>query len=111
MDRSPFLGYPAFLARAAAELEVDPSHARGRAPAALSAMANLCAQASTAEAPHVLAILAEAAALRDRLLVAARAADLMLGDVAGPAPRPRHPEDHGRPRPARPSNRPSSQRP
>jgi hypothetical protein len=86
-------------------------------------MANLCAQASTASPAHASAILKEAGAFRDGLLVAARAAELMLDEVerasmldAGPTPapappRPRRDEDLGRPRPIRPSNRPTSHRP
>jgi hypothetical protein len=110
-----FIGYPAFLERAAEDLGLDPA---GRsAPGPLAAMANLCAQASTAEPAHVPEILAEAAAHRDHLLGAARAAGLMLADVAqarsadlGSAP-PRRAEEAVRPRPSRPSNRPSSHRP
>ena len=81
MDRYTFPGYPAFLERAAEELGLVPSPARGSSPGPLAAMANLCAQASTAEAAHVDEILAEAATFRDRLLVAARAAGLMLSEV------------------------------
>ncbi len=83
MDRYTFPGYPAFLERAAEDLGLAPA---GRsAPGPLAAMANLCAQASTAEPAHVPEILAEAAAHRDHLLVAARAAGLMLADVASRA--------------------------
>lgn len=117
MDRYTFPGYPAFLERAAEDLGFVPALAGWASPGPLAAMANLCAQASTAEAAHVAEILAEAAALRDRLLVATRAAELMLADVArarsvdgGSAPSHRA-EETIRPRPARPSNRSSSHRP
>jgi hypothetical protein len=120
LDHSTFSGFPAFLERAAKELGLDTSHARATPPTALAAMANLCAQASTASPAHAPAILKEAASFRDRLLVAARAAELMLDEVerasmldAGttPTPQPRHDEGTGRPRPSRPSNRPTSHRP
>jgi hypothetical protein len=85
-------------------------------------MANLCAQASTANPAQASTILHEAAAFRDRLLVAARAAELMLDEVAlassvdagrDPAPVPRsRQEDPGRSKTIRPSpNRPTSHRP
>ena len=115
MNHYIFPGYPAFLERAAEDLGLAPS---GSSPGPLAAMANLCAQASTAEAAHVAEILAEAASLRDRLLVATRAAGLMLAEVAearssdgGSPPPPRNVEETVRQRPSRPSNRPSSHRP
>ncbi|HEY2154502.1 MAG TPA: hypothetical protein VGH33_02660 [Isosphaeraceae bacterium] len=124
MDHSTFSGFPAFLERAAKELGLGTSHARTTPPTALAAMANLCAQASTAGPARAPAILKEAATFRDRLLVAARAAELMLDEmerasmpgagpapVPTPAPQPRHNEDPGRPRPIRPSNRPTTHRP
>jgi hypothetical protein len=120
LEHSTFSGFPAFLRRAAEDLGLDPSHAEVAPPAALGAMANLCAQASTAAPGHATEILKEAVAFRDRLLVAARAAELMLGDVArpsslaecpAPASQPLHGEGPGRPRPARPSNRPTTLRP
>lgn len=115
MDRYIFPGYPAFLERATEDMGLALS---GRAvPGPLAAMANLCAQASTAEPPHVPEILARAAAHRDDLLVAARAADLMLTEVerarsadSGQAP-PQRGEEAARTRSSRPSNRPSSLRP
>jgi hypothetical protein len=118
LDHSTFSGFPVFLERAAKELGLGTSHARTTPPAALAAMANLCAQASTASPVHALAILKEAAAFRDRLLVAARAAELMLDEVEqasmrdpGPTPQRRHDEGSGPPKPSRPSNRPTSHRP
>ncbi len=124
MDRSSFAGFPAFLERAAGELGLGTSHARATPPAELAEMANLCAQASTAKPEHVSAILKEAAKFRDRLLVAARAAELILEEVARtsmldagpmpestPVPQPHNGEERGRPRPARPSNRTTSHRP
>ncbi len=124
MDHSTFSGFPTFLERAAKELGLDTSHARATPPTALAAMANLCAQASTASPANAPAILKEAAGFRDRLLVAAKAAELMLDEVEqasmpgtgptpapSPAPQPRHDGDTLRPRPIRPSNRPTSHRP
>ncbi len=121
MDRYTFPGYPAFLARAASDLGLAPPPSGGAPPGPLAAMANLCAQASTAEAAHVAEILAEALAFRDRLLVAARAAELMLAEVSrarsaepvGPPAGPRrdHAEESARPRHPRPSNRPTPHRP
>ncbi len=114
-----FPGYPAFLDGAAAELGL-PSHAAGGGPpAALAAIANLCAQAATAEPGHVGQILGEAAAIRDRMLVASRAADLMLSEVARareatdpePSPRAEPADEPARNRPGRPASRPTPTRP
>jgi hypothetical protein len=121
LDRYTFPGYPAFLERAAEELGLAPSPAGGSSPGPLAALANLCAQASTAEAAHVAEILAEAATFRDRLLVAARAAGLMLAEVTqarsatepeppAPAPLPDRVAEPARPRHTRPPNRPTSHR-
>ena len=122
MDRYTFPGYPAFLERAAEELGLAPATLGRSAPGPLSAMANLCAQASTAEQAHVAEILAAAGAFRDRLRVAARAAELMLAEVervrtavAAEPPPTAPPADHSgepaRPRLTRPTSRPNFHRP
>jgi hypothetical protein len=49
--------------------------------ASLSALANLCAQASVADVAHAPAIMAKAAEFRDQLHVAYEAAELMLLEV------------------------------
>jgi hypothetical protein len=119
--RYTFPGYPAFLERAAEELGLAPMLLGRSSPGPLASMANLCAQASTAEPAHVAAILAEAGAFRDRLRVAARAAELMLAEVEQartavaaepppPAPPVNHAEGPARPRPTRPISRPNSHR-
>jgi hypothetical protein len=107
MGRSAFPGFPAFLEHAAKLLGFAPALVSGAPPAALAALSNLCAQASTAEPRHVPQILEEAASLRDRLIVAAKAAELMMDDVSLGEPRT---EASSRPRSARPSNRPSLSR-
>jgi hypothetical protein len=81
MDRYIFPGFPDFLERAIGELGFPVPFARGRIPQALAGLANLCAQASDADRDHVAMILHEAALLRDQLLVASRAAELMLDEV------------------------------
>lgn len=118
MDRYAFPGYPAFVERAASELGIAPAPSGGPSPGPLAALANLCAQASTAESAHVAEILAAAGAFRDRLLVAARAAELMLAEVErarSAAPATAAPADGAagpaRPRSPRPSHRTPSHRP
>jgi hypothetical protein len=107
MGRSAFPGFPAFLERAAELLGFAPARVRGSPPAALATLSNLCAQASTSEPGHVSQILEEAAILRDRLIVAAKAAELMMDDVSLGQPRT---EATSHPRSARLSNRSSPSR-
>jgi hypothetical protein len=84
-----FPGYPTFLEAAAAELGHPESADPARRIAPLTALANLCAQASRAEPAHVAGILAKAVEFRDQLATALRAAELMLASVeAGRAPTP-----------------------
>jgi len=61
---------------AAAELGRPELAAPARRIAALTELANLCAQASLGEVSHVEGILAKAAEFRDQLAIALRAADL-----------------------------------
>lgn len=76
-----FPGYPSYL-RAAAEQLDRPEAARGAGRlVALTALANLCAQASRAEPARVDAILLKAIEFRDQLAVALRAANAMLADL------------------------------
>ena len=85
-----FPGYPAFLEAAAAELGHPESADPARRIAPLTALANLCAQASHGDPAHVAGILAKAVEFRDQLATALRAAELMLASVeAGRAPTPR----------------------
>ncbi len=81
MSRYVFPGHPAYLETAAAELGHPESAAPARRIAALTSMANLCAQAALAQPGHVAGILAKAAEFRDQIATALRAADLMLADV------------------------------
>jgi hypothetical protein len=76
-----FPGYPAFLESAAAELGYPESAGPARRIVALTALANLCAQAAHGDPVHVEGILAKAAGFRDQLATALRAAELMLIDV------------------------------
>jgi hypothetical protein len=123
MDRYVFPGYPEFLERAIAELGFPKPFARVRVPEALAGLANLCAQASDTDRERAAQILREAASLRDQLLVASRAADLMLDEVtrarvqaqAEPLS-PRTPRDAQagageRQTPTRPASRPTQHRP
>ena len=85
-----FPGYPAYLEAAAGQI-ARPESARGAGRlVALTALANLCAQASRAEPSHRDAILLKACEFRDQLAVALRAADAMLADVraVGTVPEP-----------------------
>jgi len=96
LSRYVFPGYPAFLDAAAAELGRPELAAPARRVTALTSMANLCAQATHAEAGHVAGIMAKAAEFRDQIATALRAADLMLADVeAGRAPEPGPPAAPG----------------
>jgi hypothetical protein len=81
VDRYIFPGYPDFLERAIGELGFPVPFAWGRIPQTLAGLANLCAQASVADRDHVAMILHEAALLRDQILVASMAAELMLEEV------------------------------
>ncbi len=81
MSSYVFPGYPAFLESAAAELGYPESAGPARRIAALTALANLCAQAAHGDPAHVEGILAKAAGFRDQLATALRAAELMLIDV------------------------------
>jgi hypothetical protein len=108
MGRSAFPGYPAFLELAAGNLGVPNSVARGSPPRQLATLANLCAQASTAEPGHKAMILAEARILRDGLIVAAGAAELMIADVSPYVPKP---EAVDLPKSTWSANRPTPSRP
>lgn len=83
MSTRPFRGYPEYLEVAAVELGLPETVAAARRIAALAALANLCAQAIHAEPTQVDGILAQAERFRDQLRAAARAAELILGDVRG----------------------------
>jgi hypothetical protein len=84
-----FPGYPIFLELAAEELGHPESAGPASRIVALTALANLCAQAAHGNPAHVEAILAKAAEFRDQLATALRAAELMLADVeAGRRPLP-----------------------
>ncbi|WP_435021260.1 hypothetical protein TA3x_002280 [Tundrisphaera sp. TA3] len=83
-----FLGYPAFLQRAADELgRPESALAAGRVPA-LASLANLCSQATHADPDQVADILAKAGEFRDQIHTAWLAADLMLSEVKAGCQRP-----------------------
>jgi hypothetical protein len=89
--KHPFPGFPAFLARAAAEIGRPEAADPARRITTLAAVANLCAQAADAELAHVPAILAKATEFCDQLQAAWRAAELMIADLRagrGLDPRP-----------------------
>ncbi len=76
-----FPGYPAYLEAAANQFgRPESARAAGRL-LAVTALANLCAQASRADLAHVGAILAKGVEFRDQLAIALQAADAMLDDV------------------------------
>lgn len=76
-----FTGHPAYLEAAAQDYgRPDLARAAGRL-AALTAAANLCAQASRAEPVAVAPILAQAGEHRDQLAIALAATDAMIADV------------------------------
>jgi len=76
-----FPGHPAYLEAAANQLgRPESARAAGRL-VAVTALANLCAQAGRADPAHVDAILAKGVEFRDQLATALRAADAMLADV------------------------------
>jgi hypothetical protein len=82
VPHDPFPGYTAFLATAARRIGRPEAEVPARRIAPLSALANLCAQASLAEPAHVPPILAKAAEFRDQLHAAFEAAELMLDQLA-----------------------------
>ena len=76
-----FPGYPSFLRSAAEELGLPEAASHASRIVPLTALANLCAQASQCDPSHVGGIVMKAAEFRDQLAVALRAAELMLADV------------------------------
>ena len=88
-----FPGHPAYLEAAANQLgRPESARAAGRL-VAVTALANLCAQAGRADPAHVDAILAKGVEFRDQLATALRAADAMLADVQAARGAPKsHPE-------------------
>ena len=98
MPQKPFPGYTAYLRQAATEIGHPDAEAPARRIGPLSALSNLCAQATLADPENVDGILEKAAEFRDQLHAAFRAAELMLEAVsarrdsppaadAAPAPR------------------------
>jgi len=79
--RHQFPGFPVFLEAAARQIGHPEAAGPARRIEALSAFANLCAQAARADGAHVKGILAKAREFRDQLHAAHRAADLMLDDL------------------------------
>ena len=77
----PFPGYPDYLDAAAAALGHPEAAIPARRIATLSALANLCAQASLADDGRAAVILAKAEEFVVQLRVAARAAEAMLADL------------------------------
>jgi hypothetical protein len=88
-----FPGFPAYLEAAAAEVGHPEAARPARRISTLAAMANLCAQAALADEVHAAGILAKASEFRDQLLVAHRAAELMLADFLAVTDPGREPSD------------------
>jgi hypothetical protein len=82
VSNKTFPGYAAFLEEAARQIGHPEAEAPARRITTLSALANLCAQASLAEPAHVPSILVKAAEFRDQLHAAYEAAELMLAGVS-----------------------------
>jgi hypothetical protein len=76
-----FPGYTSFLEAAARQIGRPEAEGPARRITTLSALANLCAQASVAEPAHAPAIMAKAEEFRDQLHAALTAADLMLDEL------------------------------
>jgi hypothetical protein len=76
-----FPGYPSFLETAAQQIGRPGAEGPARCITTLSALANLCAQASMADPAHVPAIMAKAGEFRDQLHAAYVAAELMIAEV------------------------------
>jgi hypothetical protein len=76
-----FPGFTSFLEAAARQIGRPEAAGPARRITTLSALANLCAQASVAEPAHAPAIMAKAEEFREQLHAALAAADLMLDEV------------------------------
>lgn len=115
MDGYVFPGHPVFIAKAVALLGLSDSDPEGKPLPPIVALANLCAQAATAELGDVEAILRQAELFHRRLLIATEAAGLMLDEVrtkrlqtdptSATTTGPLH-----RPKSSRPANRSNSSR-
>jgi hypothetical protein len=70
-----FPGHKSFSDRAVSDLGLKAQTLTRRPPEALASLAHLCAQSSVAE------IMLQAATLRDQLVAAGHAADLMIAEV------------------------------
>lgn len=81
VSQPDFPGFPAFLDVAAARTGHREAAGRARSINAVAALSNLCAQSLSADAAGAQAILLKAGEFRDELLVAYRAAELMLIDA------------------------------
>jgi hypothetical protein len=78
----PFSGFPKFLETAALQIGRPEAAIPARANSTLSALANLCAQASQSDRNGATAILEKASEFRDQLHAASLAADLMIDEVS-----------------------------
>ena len=81
LARYPFPGSPRFLEIAARKIGKPEAARPSLKNPALSALANLCAQAADTDDDHVVDIIQKASESRDELQVALIAADLMIADV------------------------------
>ena len=81
LKRYSFPGYPIFIQRATREIGCVVAERPIHRTTTLTAMANLCAQATTVDPKNAPAILEKALELRDQLHVALHAADLILQEV------------------------------
>ncbi|CAN5869642.1 hypothetical protein BH23PLA1_BH23PLA1_29550 [soil metagenome] len=81
MSNYQFPGYPRFLEVAAEQIGHTEAVSGARRITALTALANLCAQAAEADEDRIDAILQKANEFRNQLSVAFLASEHMLNDV------------------------------
>lgn len=81
MTSYTFPGFRSFLEAAACQIGRPEAEAPARRITTLSALANLCAQATVSERANAPAIMAKAAEFRDQLHAAYAAAELMIAEV------------------------------
>jgi hypothetical protein len=76
-----FPGFPEFLDRAAAVLDVPEARLEARRVPSVAAVANLCAQADRGDTERALQILEQAQGILDQLRVATLGVEMMLAQA------------------------------
>ena len=92
MIRYRFPGFHEFLHDAAARIGRPEAEAPARRITTLSALANLCSQAGSAQPADAPAIVKKASEFRDQLLAAYEAAELILAETRRALDLPDEPE-------------------